>query len=426
MKEPTALVPMEVFRPHWYAYDMTVDAYIEQENLYGAHNYGPFNVVLTKGEGIWVWDVEGKRYLDGLSGYSALNQGHRHPRIIKALIAQANRLTLMPRAFHTDQLGPFLERVCKLAEMDKALPMNSGAEAVETAIKLVRKWGYQNKNIPEDKAEIIVCANNFHGRTTTIVGFSSEKQYRTGFGPFTPGFKSIEFGNLKQLSAALSENTVAFLVEPIQGEGGIIVPPRGYLTEAKKLCKKHNALFVLDEVQSGLGRTGKLFAHQHEVDAKPDVMTLGKALGGGVYPVSVVLAREDVMKVFQPGDHGSTFGGNPLAAAVGMAALDVLIEEELAQNAGIVGQHLMECLKTITSPYIKEIRGKGLWIGIELHEEAGPAKLFCERLLKLGLLTKETRKYVIRLSPPLICTKKDVEWIAEKVQACLTVKESAV
>lgn len=398
---------------------MTIDSFLEQENHYGSHNYEPFKVVLTKGEGIWVWDVEGKRYLDGLSGYSALNQGHRHPRIIKALMAQANRLTLMPRVFYNDQLGSFLEKICKIAEMDKALPMNTGAEAVETAIKLVRKWGYQNKAIPEDKAEIIVCDNNFHGRTTTIVGFSSEEQYRKGFGPFAPGFKSIEFGNLKQLKDALSEHTVAFLVEPIQGEGGIIIPPRGYLTEAKKICKKHNVLFVLDEVQSGLGRTGQLFAHQHEAEAKPDVMTLGKALGGGVYPISVVLAREDIMSVFQPGDHGSTFGGNPLAAAVGMAALDVLVEEELPQNAATVGHHLMECLKTITSPHIKEIRGKGLWIGIELHPEAGPAKNFCEKLIKLGLLTKETRKTVIRLSPPLICTKKDVEWIAEKIAACL-------
>lgn len=393
--------------------------FIEQVNQYSANNYAPFPIVLSKGEGVWVWDMEGKRYLDGLSGYSAVNQGHRHPKIVKALLAQANRLTLVSRAFHTDQLGSFLEKLCQIAEMDKALPMNSGAEAVETAIKLVRKWGYVKKKIPADKAEIIVCHNNFHGRTTTIVGFSSEEQYKHNFGPYSAGFKAIEFGDIKALKEAITDNTVAFLVEPIQGEGGIVVPPEGYLTEVKKICKKHNVLLVLDEIQSGLGRTGKLFDYQYEKDAKPDVMTVGKALGGGMYPVSAVLASNSVMEVLQPGDHGSTFGGNPLAAAIGSAALDVIVEEKLPENAAKMGKYLFEGLNAIKSPLVKEIRGRGLWVGIEFHPSAGPAKKYCEKLIKLGLLTKDTRSTVLRLSPPLVCEKKDIDYIVEKITLCL-------
>lgn len=384
---------------------------------YSARNYHPLRVVLTRAEDVWVWDSDGRRYLDCLSAYSAVNQGHRHPRIVAALKDQADRLTLTSRAFHNDRMGPFLERLCRLAEMERALPMNTGAEAVETAIKTARKWGYTVKGVAPERAEIVVCRNNFHGRTTTIVGFSSEAQYREGFGPFTPGFVSVDFGDVGQLQAAITPNTVAFLVEPVQGEGGIIVPPAGYLSKVRKLCSDHDVLYIADEIQTGLGRTGKRFAYEHDEDAKPDMLIVGKALGGGVYPVSAVISSSAILGVFQPGDHGSTFGGNPLGAAVADVALQVIEEEGLVQKAADSGDYVMERLRRLKSRRIAEVRGRGLLIGIELKPDAGPARNYCEALLARGLLCKETHERVVRLAPPLTIRKPELDFMLEQIAA---------
>ncbi|MEB3298217.1 MAG: ornithine--oxo-acid transaminase [Candidatus Sericytochromatia bacterium] len=386
------------------------------EDEHGAHNYHPLDVVLREGRGAWVTDVDGKRYLDGLSAYSALNQGHSHPRIIQALVDQASRITLTSRAFRNDQLGHFYRKLTALTGLDMALPMNSGAEAVETAVKAARKWGYQVKGIPEGKAEVICCTNNFHGRTTTVVSFSTEPQYRGGFGPFTPGFRIVPYGDLAALEAAIGPETCAFLVEPIQGEAGIIVPPEGYLREAARLCAAHDVLFMADEIQTGLGRTGRMFAVDHE-DVRPDVVILGKALSGGVYPVSAVVARREVMEVFRPGDHGSTFGGNPLACAVAMAALDVLIEERLPERSAKLGELARERLRAIGSPIVVEVRGKGLMIGIELDR---PARPYIEALAARGLLCKDAHETVIRFAPPLVIEEADLVWGVEQFAAVLT------
>jgi ornithine--oxo-acid transaminase len=392
-------------------------AVMAETERYSAPNYSPLPVVVSRGEGVWVWDAEGRRYLDCISAYSSLNHGHRHPRIVAALVEQAGRLTLTSRAVHNDQMGAFLAELCALAGFEMALPMNTGAEAVETAIKLARKWGYRAKGVARDRAEIIVCRNNFHGRTTTIVGFSSEAQYREDFGPFTPGFKLVDFGDLDALRAAITAETVAFLVEPIQAEAGIIVPPRGYLSAARALCRERNVLFVLDEIQTGLGRTGKMFAHDHEPGADPDLLVLGKALGGGVYPVSAVLASRAIMQQLRPGDHGSTFGGNPLAAAVGRTALRVLVHERLAERAAARGEYLEEKLRALRVPCIQEIRGRGLLVGIEIAAAAGSARAFCERLLERGVLAKDTHAQVIRLAPPLTVERAELDWLVEQLAA---------
>lgn len=392
---------------------------MHETEKYSANNYHPLPIVITKGEGIWVWDVEGRKYLDCLSAYSALNQGHRHPAIIKALVDQASRVTLTSRAFHNDQMGPMMKKLCQMCEMEMALPMNSGAEAVETALKTARKWGYKIKGVPEGKAEIIVCANNFHGRTITIIGFSTEPQYKDGFGPFTSGFKVVKFGDFAELEKAFNPNTVAFLVEPIQGEAGILVPPDGYLTKARELCTRHHALFIADEIQTGLGRTGKLFAYQHELNAKPDMLVVGKALGGGVYPVSAVVSSREVLGVYKPGDHGSTFGGNPLACAVARKAMEVIENEGLVENSHEMGEYMIRQLKSIKSPHIKEVRGKGLFIGVEIHTSSGKARPFCEKLMNLGVLAKETHDQVIRFAPPLIIKRQDIDWIVDKIKTVM-------
>ncbi len=397
---------------------MTAQEYIALENQYGANNYHPLDVVLTRGEGVWVWDVEGNKYLDCLSAYSAVNQGHCHPKIAQVVTEQVQRLTLTSRAFRNDQLGLFYQKLVEIAGLPRVLPMNSGAEAVETALKAIRKWAYTVKGIPEDQAEIIVCANNFHGRTITIISFSTEEQYRKGFGPLTPGFKIIPFGDVEALKAAITPNTAAFLVEPIQGEGGIIVPPQGYLEAAEKVCRENNVLFVLDEIQTGLGRTGKMFAHHYE-QVKPDGLIVGKALSGGFYPVSAFLATEELMGVFKPGDHGSTFGGNPLAAAIGRAALEVLVDEKLPERAAEMGEYFMEGLRRIQSPHVKEIRGKGLLIGVELKHEAGGARRFCEALAREGILSKETHEHVIRFAPPLVISQAEIDWALERIEKVL-------
>lgn len=363
---------------------------------------------MEKGHGIFVYDIEGKKYIDMLSSYSALNYGHRHPKIIDALIEQASRITLTSRAFHNTEMGPFLKKLCEISNFDQGLLMNSGAEAVETGLKAARKWGHINKGIEENAAEIIVCSNNFHGRTISIVSFSTEEQYKKGFGPYTPGFKVIPFGDTKALKDAITPNTVAFLMEPIQGEAGVIVPKEGVLKEIKEICKNHNILFILDEIQTGFGRTGKNFAFQHE-DASPDILLVGKALGGGIYPVSAMLSNKEIMDVFKPGDHGSTFGGNPLGAAVGIASLDVLLEEDLARKSLDLGKYFIDNLKNLNSPYVKEIRGKGLLIGVEIKEEYGGARKFCEKLMTLGLLCKETHEHTIRFAPPLTITKEEID-----------------
>lgn len=394
------------------------EAIIQETETYSAHNYHPLPVVLTRGEGVWVWDIDGKKYLDMLSAYSALNQGHRHPRIVSALIEQANKITLTSRAFHNELMGKFLKKLCEICGLEVALPMNTGAEAVETAIKAARKWGYQKKGVKEEKAHIIVCENNFHGRTTTIVGFSTEFQYRNGFGPFTPGFSIIPYNDIPSLKAAITHETVAFLVEPIQGEAGINIPNEGYLKKAFELCQENNMLFIADEIQTGFGRTGKLFCCDYE-DVKPHVLVVGKALGGGVYPVSAALASQEVMDVFTPGDHGSTFGGNPLAAAVGIAALDVIIEEKLVDRSFEMGSYFLERLEKIRSSHIKEIRGKGLMIGVEIQKESGPARPFCENLQQEGILVKETHQQVIRFAPPLIITREQVDWALEHIEKVL-------
>lgn len=391
---------------------------IELSMNFGAHNYHPLPVVLARGQGVWVEDTEGNRYMDMLSSYSALNQGHCHPHIYEAMVNQARELTLTSRAFHNNRLGSFLRRLCTLSGFDRALPMNSGAEAVETGLKAIRKWGYQVKGIPENQAEIIVCADNFHGRTTTIISFSTEDAYREGFGPFTPGFKVVPFGDADALERAFDERTVAFLVEPIQGEAGINVPPDDYLRRARELCDRHRALLFVDEIQTGLGRTGKLFAYEHS-GVRPDCMALGKALSGGFYPVSAFVTSNEVMSMFRPGDHGSTFGGNPLAMAIGEAALDVIVEEDLPARASRMGERLVRELRAMNSPYVKEVRGRGLLVGVEIKPEHGRARPYCERLMKLGVLAKETHESVIRFAPPLVITDEELDWALERIRPVL-------
>jgi ornithine--oxo-acid transaminase len=392
--------------------------YIEVENRLGAHNYKPLNAVISKGEGVWVWDVDGNKYLDCLSAYSAVNQGHCHPKIREAMIEQLQKLTLTSRAFRNDQLAPFYEEICKLTNSHKVLPMNSGAEAVETVIKTVRKWGYQVKGIPEDRAEIIVCEENFHGRTITIVSFSTDPTARKGFGPFTPGFKIIPFGDAEAFEKAITPNTVGFLVEPIQGEAGVKIPPAGYLKKCKEICEQNNIVLILDEIQTGLGRTGKMLAEEYE-GIEADLTVVGKALAGGYYPVSAVLSNTEVMDVLQPGEHGSTFGGNPLACAVARASLKVLVEEGMVENAFNMGEYFMGQLKQISNPLIKEIRGKGLMIGVEFAPEAGGARQYCEKLQEKGLLCKETHDNIIRFAPPLIITKDIIDWAVERIQSVI-------
>ena len=389
------------------------DRYIETEALYGAKNYKPLDVVLTRGEGVYVWDVDGRRYMDCLSAYSAVNQGHCHPKILAAMVEQAGRLTLTSRAFRNDQLAAFYEELCALTNSHKVLPMNSGAEAVETALKVARKWGYEVKGVPAGQAEIIVAADNFHGRTVAIVGFSTDPQSRGGFGPFAPGFVTVPFGDAAALEAAITPNTVAFLVEPIQGEAGVIIPPAGYLKRARELCTQHNVILILDEIQTGLGRTGKLLAEAHE-GIEADLTLIGKALSGGFYPVSAVLSNSEVMSVLHPGEHGSTFGGNPLACAVARAALKVLTEEGMVENAARVGARLMGRLAEIRAPQVKEVRGRGLMLAVELHADAGGARRVCEALQARGLLAKETHDHTIRIAPPLILTDDQADWIADQ------------
>jgi ornithine--oxo-acid transaminase len=387
---------------------------IELTERYGAHNYHPIPVVISKGEGVWVWDVDGRKYMDMLSAYSALNQGHRHPKIVDALKRQADTLTLTSRAFYNDRLGSFSKQLCELAGMDKCLVMNSGAEAVETAIKMSRKWAYTVKGVPQGAAEIIVCENNFHGRTTTIVSFTTEKQYRDGFGPFTPGFKIVPYGDAAALEKAITDNTAAFMVEPIQGEGGVVVPPDGYLKRVREICTSRNVLLMTDEIQTGLGRTGALFCFMHE-GMVPDVIIIGKALSGGLLPISAVVASDEVMGVFKPGDHGSTFGGNPLACAVGGASLDVIVKEGLAENAAKMGEYFTSKLRAMNSPHVKEIRGKGLLIGVEVKKESGVGRAFTEKLMGLGVLAKETHEQVVRFAPPLVIKREEIDWAMERI-----------
>jgi ornithine--oxo-acid transaminase len=384
---------------------------IEQTKKFGANNYHPLSIVITNAEGVWVESPEGNRYMDMLSAYSAVNQGHRHPKIIQALKDQADRVTLTSRAFHNDQLGPWYEKICKLTKKEMALPMNTGAEAVETAFKAARRWGYDVKGISENQAEIIACTGNFHGRTMGAVSLSSDPEYKRGFGPMLPGIKLIPYGDIEALKAAITPNTAAFLMEPIQGEAGIILPPDGFLKEASNLCKEQKVLFIADEIQVGLARTGKMFACDWE-EVTPDMFILGKALGGGVFPISCVVANSDILGVFNPGSHGSTFGGNPLACAVSLAALEVIEEEKLEERSLELGNYFLEQLKTLKNPIIKEVRGKGLFIGVELTEEARP---YCERLKEEGLLCKETHESVIRFAPPLIISKEEIDWAIEKI-----------
>ena len=395
---------------------------IERERLYGAHNYEPLPVVLTRGEGVYVWDDAGNRYIDMMSAYSAVSHGHCHPELVKALTDQAKTLAVVSRAFYTDKLGTFLQMACEATGQEKALPMNSGAEAVETALKAARKWAYTVKKVPENKAEIIVCEGNFHGRTIAIVGMSSEPQYRSGFGPFAEGFKLIPYGDIEALERAITPNTAAFLVEPIQGEAGIIAPPAGYLKKCAELCRKHNVLLICDEIQTGMGRTGKFLACEHD-NVKPDGVVLGKALGGGLLPVSLFLSRKDVMDVFTPGDHGSTFGGNQLAAAVGIAAIDVLRKNNLTERAAELGDYLMTSLKKIKSPLIKDIRGKGLLVGVEIDPRYHSARELCLKLLKEGVITKDTHHTVIRLAPPLIITREQIDHVVSAISNVLSKAE---
>ncbi|MBE2197843.1 MAG: ornithine--oxo-acid transaminase [Anaerolinea sp.] len=389
--------------------------FIELEETYSAHNYHPLDVVIERGEGVWVYDVDGNKYLDCLSAYSAVNQGHAHPDIMAAAVAQMGRITLTSRAFRNDQMGPFLQELCAMTGYEMALPMNSGAEAVETALKAARKWGYKVKGVPADQAEIIVCQGNFHGRTTTIVGFSSEAAYKKDFGPFTPGFVMVPYGDAAALEAAITPNTVAFMVEPIQGEGGVVTPPEGYLKEVADICAKHHVLLVADEIQTGLGRTGAMFACDHE-GVRPDIMTIGKALSGGFYPVSAVLTDQDVLGLFRPGDHGSTFGGNPLGSAIGRAALRVIRDEQLIERSRELGAYFKGRLERIESPYVELVRGKGLFIGVVLNT---PARRFCEALRDRGILCKETHETVIRFAPPLVISKEEIDWALEHIEAVL-------
>ncbi len=394
---------------------MNNQEWIQQEQQHCAHNYHPLPVVLTRGEGVWLWDIEGKRYLDMMSAYSAVSLGHSHPALLAVLQEQAQKLCVVSRAFHADTLAPFLDKLCKVTQMDMALPMNSGAEAVETALKAARKWGYQVKGVPADQAEIIVCQGNFHGRTTTIVGFSSEPAYKKDFGPFTPGFVMIPYGDAAALEAAITPNTVAFMVEPIQGEGGVVTPPEGYLKEVADICARHRVLLVADEIQTGLGRTGAMFACDHE-GVRPDIMTIGKALSGGFYPVSAVLTDQDVLGLFRPGDHGSTFGGNPLGSAIGRAALGVIRDEQLIERSRQLGAYFKGRLERIESPYVELVRGKGLFIGVVLNT---PARRFCEALRDRGILCKETHETVIRFAPPLVISKEEIDWALEHIEAVL-------
>ena len=391
---------------------------IELVQRHGAHNYHPLPVVIERGEGEWVWDAQGRRYLDMLSSYSALNQGHRHPRVVAAMKAQLDRVTLTSRAFHNDQLGPFLALLSQVSGFPKALPMNSGAEAVETGLKAVRKWGYTVKGVPRDEARIIVATNNFHGRTTTIVSFSTEPQYQEGFGPFTPGFDVVPYGDAAAVAKRITKNTVAVFVEPIQGEAGVVVPPAGYLRALRELCDRRGVLLFLDEIQTGLGRTGKMWAFEHE-GIRPDCITVGKALGGGLYPVSAFCATEEVMAVFHPGDHGSTFGGNPLGAAVAREALQVLLDEDLPRRAGELGGYLKARLEEVATPAVKEVRGMGLLLGMEFHVEAGPARPFCEALKERGVLCKDTHGQVARFAPPLTVSKDALDFAVDQVSAVL-------
>jgi len=397
---------------------MNTQEFLALNTTYGANNYSPLPVVLTRGEGIWVYDVEGRRYLDGLSAYSAVNHGHCHPRLVQTLISQAQRLTLASRAFHTDQYLYLMQKLAQFTGFGAALPMNSGVEAVETSIKLARKWGYTIKGIPLDQAEIIVVDNNFHGRTITVISFSSEELYKHYFGPFTPGFTSVPYGDIAAMQAAITPNTAAIFIEPIQGEAGVVIPPVGYLEAVRQLCNQENVLLLLDEIQTGLGRTGKLFAYQHE-NLRPDMVIIGKALSGGMYPVSAVLADRDLMDLFVPGEHGSTFGGNPLGAAIAVEALSILEDEGLIANAALLGERALQQLQAIESPFIHEVRGRGLLIGIELVPEAGGARRFCEKLKDLGLLCKETHDNVIRFAPPLIIDEASLDWAIAQIRQVL-------
>ena len=391
---------------------------LDLENQYCAHNYHPLPVVLARGEGVYVWDEDGKKYLDMMSAYSAVSHGHCNPRLVEALQRQSEALCIVSRAFYTDKLGPFLKLACELTGQDMALPMNTGAEAVETAVKAARRWGYEVKGIPDNEAEIIVCTGNFHGRTTTIISFSAEAEYQKHFGPLTPGFRVVEYGDADALEAAITPNTAAFLLEPIQGEGGIIIPPEGYLRRCKEICEANNVLLLADEIQTGLGRTGRLLACDHE-GVKPDGLILGKALGGGIMPVSMFLAKKEVMDIFVPGTHGSTFGGNPLAAAVGIEALNMLVEDRLPERSRDLGDYLMDELGKIDSPLISEIRGSGLFVGIEIDPALGSAREVCERLMGRGLLSKETHETVVRLAPPLIVTKAQLDWAVGQIREVL-------
>lgn len=393
---------------------MDTKDFIDLEDLYGAHNYHPLDVVITRGKGVWVWDTEGKKYLDFLSAYSSVNHGHCHPRLVKVLKDQGEKLTITSRAFRNDQWPLLAKELCELTDYEMVLPMNSGAEAIETAIKAARKWGYQKKKIPQDQAEIIACSNNFHGRTVTIISFTTEPSYRKDFGPFTPGFVIVPYGDAEALEAAIKPNTAAFLVEPIQAEAGIIMPPEGYLRKAKKICEKNNVLFIADEIQTGLGRTGKLFSCEYE-EVKPDILVIGKSLAGGCYAISAVLSPREILGLFKPREHGTTFGANPLACALARESLRVLTEEKLVENSADQGNYFLEKLKTLRSKHIKEVRGKGLLIGIELKQEAGGARRFCEDLKEEGLLCKETHEHVIRFAPPLIIKREDLDWAFEKI-----------
>ena len=393
--------------------------FIAVEDTYGAHNYHPLDVVIERAEGVWVWDADGNRYLDFLAAYSAVNQGHCHPRLVKVMQEQVHRVTLTSRAFRNDQLGPFCRELCEITGFDRVLPMNTGAEAVETAIKAARKWAYTVKGVPTDEAEILVFEGNFHGRTTTIVGFSSDEEYRFGFGPFTPGFRILPYGDADAVAAAMHDKVAAVLVEPIQGEAGVVIPPEGFLRRLREITREHNSLLVMDEIQSGLGRTGKLFAYEHE-GIRPDIVIIGKALSGGMYPVSAIVADDEVMGVFHPGEHGSTYGGNPLGAAVAREAIKVMVEEEMVRQSAEKGEYFLERLQAVDSKHVKEVRGRGLWIAIELNDRAGGARRFCEALQDEGLLCKETHATVIRVAPPLTVSRDEIDWAVERIAKVLT------